>query len=66
MEIDPWASKGIKNYDEICEKFGLDKIDSTKLPNPTHLHKRGIIFAHRIFCLIDKIILLLMNKLFFT
>ena len=47
MEIDPWASKGIKNYDEICEKFGLEKIDSSKLPNPTHLHRRGIIFAHR-------------------
>ena len=47
MEIDPWASKGIKNYDEICEKFGLEKIDPTKLPNPTHLHRRGIIFAHR-------------------
>ena len=47
MEIDPWASKGIKNYDEICEKFGLEKIDSSKLPNPTHLHRRGIIFAYR-------------------
>ena len=47
MEIDPWASKGIKNYDEICEKFGLEKIDSSKLPNPSHLHRRGIIFAHR-------------------
>ncbi|MAQ62971.1 MAG: tryptophan--tRNA ligase [Euryarchaeota archaeon] len=47
MEIDPWASKGIKNYGEICEKFGLEKIDSSKLPNPTHLHRRGIIFAHR-------------------
>ena len=47
MEIDPWASKGIKNYDEICKKFGLEKIDPTKLPNPTHLHRRGIIFAHR-------------------
>ena len=47
MEIDPWASKGIKNYDEICEKFGLEKIDSSKLPNTTHLHRRGIIFAHR-------------------
>ena len=47
MEIDPWASKGIKNYDEICKKFGLEKIDSSKLPNPTHLHRRGIIFAHR-------------------
>ena len=47
MEIDPWASKGIKNYDEICEKFGLEKIDYTTLPEPTHLHRRGIIFAHR-------------------
>ena len=47
MEIDPWASKGIKNYDEICEKFGLEKIDHTTLPEPTHLHRRGIVFAHR-------------------
>ena len=47
MEIDPWASKGVENYKEICEKFGLDIIDHTKLPNPTHLHRRGIIFAHR-------------------
>ena len=47
MEIDPWASKGIQNYREICKKFGLDAIEHTKLPNPTHLHRRGIIFAHR-------------------
>ena len=47
MEIDPWASKGIKNYDDICEKFGLEKIDHTTLPEPTHLHRRGIILAHR-------------------
>ena len=47
MEIDPWASKGIQNYKEICEKFGLDAIEHTKLPSPTHLHRRGIIFAHR-------------------
>ena len=47
MEIDPWASKGVQNYKEICGKFGLDTIDHTKLPSPTHLHRRGIIFAHR-------------------
>jgi len=47
MEIDPWDSKGVKNYKEICDKFGLDMIDHSKLPNPTHLHRRGIIFAHR-------------------
>ena len=44
MEIDPWSSKGVKNYKEICDKFGLDMIDHTKLPNPTHLHRRGIVF----------------------
>ena len=47
MEIDPWSSKGVENYKEICDKFGLDMIDSKKLPNPTHLHRRGVIFAHR-------------------
>ena len=47
MKIDPWASKGVENYKEICYKFGLDMIDSKKLPNPTHLHRRGVIFAHR-------------------
>ena len=47
MEIDPWASKGVQNYKEICEKFGLDMVNHNKLPKPTHLHRRGIIFAHR-------------------
>ena len=32
---------------EASFKFGLEKIDSSELPNPTHLHRRGIIFAHR-------------------
>ena len=47
MEIDPWASKGVQNYRKICEQFGLDAVDHTKLPNPSHLHRRGVIFAHR-------------------
>ena len=47
MKIDPWANEGVQNYKEICDKFGLEIVDYTKLPNPTHLHRRGIIFAHR-------------------
>ena len=47
MKIDPWANEGVQNYKEICDKFGLEIVDHTKLPNPTHLHRRGIIFAHR-------------------
>ena len=47
MKIDPWANEGVQNYKEICDKFGLDIVDYTKLPSPTHLHRRGIIFAHR-------------------
>ena len=47
MKIDPWANEGVQNYKEICDKFGLDIVDHTKLPSPTHLHRRGIIFAHR-------------------
>ena len=47
MEIDPWATEGVQNYKEICEKFGLETINPDELPSPTHLHRRGIIFAHR-------------------
>ena len=47
MEIDPWATEGVQNYKEICEKFGLETINPKELPSPTHLHRRGIIFAHR-------------------
>ena len=47
MKIDPWANEGVQNYKEICEKFGLETINLDELPSPTHLHRRGIIFAHR-------------------
>ncbi len=47
MKIDPWSNEGVQNYKEICEKFGLETIDPNQLPSPTHLHRRGIIFAHR-------------------
>ena len=46
MKIDPWSNEGVQNYKEICEKFGLETIDPNQLPSPTHLHRRGIIFAH--------------------
>ena len=45
--IDPWSSEGDTNYSRIVNKFGLQKVDSSLLPNPGLLHRRGIVFAHR-------------------
>ncbi|DAC36371.1 MAG TPA: tryptophan--tRNA ligase [Candidatus Thalassarchaeaceae archaeon] len=45
--IDPWSSNQSTDYDRIIEKFGLDIVDPSSLPNPGILHRRGIVFAHR-------------------
>ncbi len=45
--IDPWSSEQSTDYRRIVEKFGLSSVDSTQLPNPGMLHRRGIVFAHR-------------------
>ena len=47
VAIDPWSSEGDTNYSRIVNKFGLQKVDSSLLPNPGLLHRRGIVFAHR-------------------
>ena len=45
--IDPWSSEQSTDYRRIVDKFGLSSVDSTQLPNPGMLHRRGIVFAHR-------------------
>ena len=45
--IDPWSSEGETDYSRIVQKFGLQKVDHSMLPNPGMLHRRGIVFAHR-------------------
>tara|TARA_B100001093_G_scaffold12503_1_gene11579 strand:- start:10085 stop:11482 length:1398 start_codon:yes stop_codon:yes gene_type:complete len=45
--IDPWGSAQSTDYSRITEQFGLASMDDVSVPNPSRLHRRGIIFAHR-------------------
>jgi|TARA_B110000459_G_scaffold189427_1_gene223556 tryptophanyl-tRNA synthetase len=45
--IDPWGSAQSTDYDRIIEQFGLSSMDGMTLENPSRLHRRGIVFAHR-------------------
>ena len=47
LRIDPWSSAQSTDYSEIIAKFGLQSLDGLDLPNPSHLHRRGLVFAHR-------------------
>ena len=47
ITIDPWGSAQSTDYDRIIEQFGLTSLDGWPLENPTKLHRRGIVFAHR-------------------
>ena len=45
--IDPWSSEQSTDYARIRDQFGLEGVDLSKIPNPSMLHRRGIIFAQR-------------------
>ena len=47
LSIDPWSSTQSTDYSRIIEQFGLSNLGNLTLPNPSHLHRRGIVFAHR-------------------
>ena len=47
LKIDPWSSTQSTDYSRIIEQFGLSNMNNLSIPNPSHLHRRGIIFAHR-------------------
>ncbi len=47
IRIDPWGSSQSTDYSRIIDQFGLQSLNSLDLPQPSHLHRRGIIFAHR-------------------
>ena len=47
LKIDPWSSTQSTDYSRIIEQFGLSNMNNLSLPDPSHLHRRGIIFAHR-------------------
>ena len=45
--IDPWSSEQSTDYARIRDQFGLQGVNISKIPNPSMLHRRGIIFAQR-------------------
>ena len=47
LVIDPWGSAQSTDYDRIIQQFGLSSLEGAALPEPTKLHRRGIVFAHR-------------------
>ena len=47
VNIDPWSSTQSTDYTRIIEQFGLSNMNNLSLPDPSHLHRRGIVFAHR-------------------
>ena len=47
LVIDPWGSAQSTDYDRIIQQFGLSSLEEAALPEPTKLHRRGIVFAHR-------------------
>ena len=54
MKIDPWSSAQSTDYSGIITQFGLKKMELEKISNPSMLHRRGIVFAHRDFERIRK------------
>ena len=47
IRIDPWSSQQSTDYSRIRDQFGLGTIQGMDIPNPSMLHRRGIIFAQR-------------------
>ncbi len=45
--IDPWSSSQSTDYAAIRDRFGLSELELDKMPTPSMLHRRGIVFAHR-------------------
>ena len=57
MKIDPWSSTTYQDYSKLRDEFGIEDFsdDSWKnLPNPHKLLRRGVIFGHRGFKLIQE------------
>lgn len=47
LSIDPWGSSQSTDYSRIIDQFGLQSMQGMEIPNPSRLHRRDVIFAHR-------------------
>ncbi|MEM2121154.1 MAG: tryptophan--tRNA ligase [Candidatus Woesearchaeota archaeon] len=45
--ISPWSDELPKDYQELIERFGLERFNVSDFPEPNHLMRRQIIFAGR-------------------
>ena len=56
MKIDPWSSTTYQDYSRLRDEFGIEEFNNSiweNLPNPHKLLRRGVIFGHRGFELIQ-------------
>ncbi|MFH1971845.1 MAG: tryptophan--tRNA ligase [archaeon] len=49
MELNPWESFEVKDYNKLMKKFGIEKLDTKKIPEKHPFFDRGIIFGHKDF-----------------
>ena len=54
ITIDPWGSAQSTDYGRIIDQFGLTPLIPSTVTNPSKLHRRGIIFAHRDFDVVQE------------
>jgi len=59
MKIDPWSSTTYQDYSRLRDEFGIQEFSENickDLPHPHRLLRRGIVFGHRGFELINNAI----------
>ena len=57
MKIDPWGSTTYQDYSRLRDEFGIEEFSDDSwgnLPNPHKLLRRGVIFGHRGFQIIQN------------
>lgn len=56
--IDPWGKIEVKDYDALCDKFGIDRFSKIlpKINDPSLTMRRGLNFGHKDFQVILKAI----------
>ena len=52
MDINPWSNNTFDDYQKVLDEFGITPFQWEKLPDPSKLFRRGIVFGQRGFELI--------------
>jgi len=57
MKIDPWSSTTYQDYTKLRDEFGIEEFTENlwkNLPHPHKLLRRGVVFGHRDFQIIQE------------